>query len=290
MKFKLAGSMVGLLQKSESIEKSGEDSTRHVRGIISTDAKDRQKEQVIQQGLEFGPMLAQGFINDDHKNGLCDRLGRPTYVASFAEGDNIVGSDGEVYGVASRPTTYMEGYLFKSHNGSSLPSDKFWEMLVKLREENLLHTVGWSIEGSVLHRSGAKGEKIAEALVSNVALTSNPVNTDTSILLKALSSHEEHVEDEQIVLDLSLFPECIHNALVAFNSKLSISQRDELNKIFAMVPGQGLETTPENLEGTTVNNTFMDFIEQAKKSVNMNASEKIQLFQYIMTVLDGKQL
>ena len=50
----------------EVFEKGTGDKRIKLRGIISTEHRDRQGEVILQRGLDFRPFLDYGWFNDNH--------------------------------------------------------------------------------------------------------------------------------------------------------------------------------------------------------------------------------
>lgn len=141
---------------------------RRIAGIISTEHKDQQDEVVVQNGLDLGPFLQHGWINDNHSHETAGVIGYPLRVEQTI--------------VDGKPATRMEGYLLQGHK----PADKIWELANALQKTD--RRLGFSIEGKVRRRTGRDGKVIAEAVVRNVAATNCPVNPKTGmdVLVKSL--------------------------------------------------------------------------------------------------------
>lgn len=153
--------------------KAGEEGKeRRIGGVISTESKDRQRETVLQRGLDFSEFLSNGWINDNHSKDTTGIVGYPTKV--------------ERVSINGKPGTRFEGYLLQGYP----KADEIWRLAQALQKTN--RRLGFSIEGSVTRREGLEGEIVAKAKVRNVAVTSCPVNTDTrlEILAKSLAAIE----------------------------------------------------------------------------------------------------
>jgi hypothetical protein len=151
---------------------------RRIGGVISTQGKDRQREVVLQRGLDFNDFLRAGWINDNHSKDTTGIVGYPTKVERIS--------------VNGKPATRFEGYLLQGYERA----DEIWKLANALQKTN--RRLGFSIEGSVSRREGLEGEVVAQAKVRNVAVTNCPVNTDTrlEILAKSLSAIEQAAPDE----------------------------------------------------------------------------------------------
>jgi hypothetical protein len=157
--------------------------TRRIAGIISTEMRDKQQEVVLQRGLDFGPFLKSGWNNDNHSKKTTDVLGYPTEVKRFQKGEQLPdGSSAKANG------TWAEGYLLETPE-----ADKVWKLGLALAKAGSDRRLGYSIEGSVLERTGPDRKTVAKAVVRNVALTNCPVGEDTrmEILAKSLDDIEK---------------------------------------------------------------------------------------------------
>jgi len=155
---------------------------RRIGGIISTENPDRQNEVVLQSGLDFNDFIRGGWYNDNHSKDTDGILGYPEMVKTFSRGDML--PDGSLAPVSG---TWAEGYLLNTKR-----ADRIWELGQALQGTG--RHLGFSVEGSVLKRSGKNRRTIAKAKVRNVAITNCPVNTDSrlDILAKSLQAVEDN--------------------------------------------------------------------------------------------------
>jgi hypothetical protein len=151
---------------------------RRWRGVITTDSKDQEHEDVLQHGLDFKPFLDKGFFNDNHSKSAAGPVGEPDPASFFAfkKGDKL--PDGTV---AKANGHWAEGPAYNDPHSTSI-----WE---KAREAAARgrRQYGFSIEGAILRRTGPNNKTIAKAVVSHVAVTHCPVNTDTKVAMLAKS-------------------------------------------------------------------------------------------------------
>lgn len=151
------------LQKSSTNTEDGE---WRIRGLASTSSQDLQGEIVNQDGLDISALKAGlGLFNYDHEKGP----------------ENIIGV---IDGAEVTPQGLMvEGYLLKEQPRARA----FYDIMRSLKPEHS-RRVQFSIEGKIVKREGDGGRTIANAKVEKVALTVDPVNTDTYVeMLKSLS-------------------------------------------------------------------------------------------------------
>lgn len=146
-----------------------------IGGICSTGSLDLQKEKVIQQGLNFEYFLKHGWFNVDHGRDINDVIGYGTKATYVKKGAPLPSGK-----KADATGWYVEGYLLDTRKGREI-----YEQAHALQKTD--RRLGFSIEGKIRKR---RGSVIAEADVTNVAITAKPVNTDTflDVLAKSLTA------------------------------------------------------------------------------------------------------
>lgn len=128
------------------------DGRRLIRGYASTADSDRQGESLVQKGLDIGDFVNHGYFNYDHDNSII--LGYPLPTCRVDD-----------HGL------WVEGELLKG-----IPqADRIWELALALQKSKAPRKVGFSVEGKVLER---QGKTVTKAKIYNVAITTNPVNTN----------------------------------------------------------------------------------------------------------------
>jgi hypothetical protein len=159
---------------------AGAGKTRRIGGLISTESRDRQKELLLQRGLDFEPFAASGWYNDNHDKKTGGIIGYPDVVKSYDTGSKLPNGD-----LAKTAGTWAEGYLLDTPRATEV-----WELGKALQATG--RNLGFSVEGTVHRRTGADKRTIAKATVRNVAVTGCPVNTDSKleILAKSLEAIE----------------------------------------------------------------------------------------------------
>lgn len=156
---------------------------KRIAGVVSDEIQDKQEETIIQKGLDFSPFLKEGWFNDNHSKRTTDILGYPESVSQFRKGDML--PDGQR---AVANGTWAEGYLLDTPD-----AQKVWDLGLALQKSGNSRRLGFSIEGSVLQRTGPHGKIVAKALVRNVAITNCPVGQGTrmEVLAKSLMDMEK---------------------------------------------------------------------------------------------------
>lgn len=122
-----------------------------IGGYASTSDEDRQKDIIIQKGLDISDFVDYGYFNYDHDN---------TKILGYPDKEHTkIDSKG----------FYVEGTLLDNPLAKSL-----YETAVQLQKSHAPRRLGFSVEGKTLARD--KQGRIVKAKVYNVAITANPVN------------------------------------------------------------------------------------------------------------------
>lgn len=148
---------------------------RIIRGYASTENVDQQGEVILQNGIDFTPLLKSGFLNYDHQyknlNGakLPIIVGYPTKAEIRDKG------------------LWVEGELLKSDGTSTSEqlrlADELWELGCALQKSGG-RSLAYSVEGGVVER---KGNRITKSVVRHLAVTHKPVNPEATVELFAKS-------------------------------------------------------------------------------------------------------
>lgn len=148
----------------------GKDGEYRIRGLASTERVDQQGETIIQKGIDLTPIdKKKGIINFDHQKGPENTIGLLDGYTRTAKG------------------LHIEGRLFKNHTKAKAVR----EIMESLGEGDR-GRVGLSVEGQILERDLANPLIIKKCRINAVAITLNPVNTDTfADLIKSMSNAED---------------------------------------------------------------------------------------------------
>lgn len=154
------------------LDKSGKE--WKIRGLASTADIDDQNEVVAQDGLDIAHLRnGLGLFNYDHAKGPENIIGQITNANKSDQG------------------LFVEGYLFDQQ-----PKAQAIKNIMGSLNKGNERRVKMSIEGKVLKR---KGNKILRAKVHNVALTMNPVNTNTyAEFMKSFATKEDVSPGEEV--------------------------------------------------------------------------------------------
>ena len=159
-----------------------QDGSWKVRGLASTDKIDQQGERIVQKGMDLTPIdKKKGILNWDHQKG-------PENTIGLLDGYKRGGTG-----------LYVEGRLFKNHTKAKAVK----EIMDSLGEGDR-GRIGLSVEGQIIERDDSNPKIIKKCKINAVALTMNPVNTETyADLVKSMSggevefdSTEEHITEE----------------------------------------------------------------------------------------------
>jgi hypothetical protein len=169
----------------EAYEKGGD---LLVRGVISTEHRDREGEIVLQDGLDFSEFLRSGYFNDNHekKTGGGAVLGYPLKIQKGTTPDG-------------KKCHHVEGVLYKDY----APARELHHLAAAMRNDpRKARQLGFSLQGKIKSRTGQPripkvqpdgtvqwvGDVVNKAIVRHVAITHCPVNPHTGLeaLTKAL--------------------------------------------------------------------------------------------------------
>lgn len=148
---------------------------RIIQGIASTETEDLQGEVVRKRGIDTSYFMEHGYINDDHK---------PVYVGEPLEAkltDAGLWLKALMYGNCAHKS--------ETHNCADCRADYWWALtnsLERAKSSGGRRRVGFSIEGQIQRRDGNIIEK---CWLKNIAITANPINTETfAEVAKSLSA------------------------------------------------------------------------------------------------------
>lgn len=145
------------------------DGSWSISGLASSSSIDRQGEIILPDGIDATPIdQGKGFFNFDHSN----------------DPENTIGTlDG--YKKTDRGM-FVRGRLFKNHTRAKA----VYEIMSSLDKSDK-GRMGFSVEGKVIERDASNPNIIKRCVVKNVALTMNPVNTDTyADIIKSFNSSD----------------------------------------------------------------------------------------------------
>tara|TARA_R110000868_G_C10973188_1_gene771564 strand:+ start:94066 stop:94959 length:894 start_codon:yes stop_codon:yes gene_type:complete len=160
----------------------GEDGSWTVAGLASTGSLDQQGETIMQKGIDLSPIdQKRGILNWDHQKGPENTIGT---LDGYKQTENGL---------------FIKGRLFKQHSKAKAVQ----EIMSSLGDGDQ-GRMGLSVEGQILERDANDPRIIKKCKISAVALTMNPVNSDTyADIVKsmnasdiAIDSTQEHYNDD----------------------------------------------------------------------------------------------
>lgn len=174
-----------------------------VKGFCTTQAVDADGEEVVPEGLDFGPFMRSGRLTDGHPK----------------RRDNIVGEPIEL--TARRHPEGGNGYFLKGKLYLHIPRGrKILEDHTRLLKSGARSGLGFSIEGKVIQRDPRNRKRILKGVIDSVAIDPYPKNHFS--LLEAI---QMAMGDSGMTVDLD--PEIFGEALEeAFYKALSRHRKE----------------------------------------------------------------
>lgn len=181
-----------------------------LKGIISTEHRDRQGEIILQDGLDFKPFLDHGWFNDNHSGATHDVLGYPERVYPVT----INTPEGPI------KATAVEGWLLPTKRAQQL-----LDVSKSLRDTKAARSLGFSVEGDVVERDADDSSVIRRAIINHVAVTHVPVNPNTTLeaMNKSLTKAGMDTSNMSALMPESLEDEPTINHPIAEAAKLARS-------------------------------------------------------------------
>lgn len=189
-----------------------------VRGLASTESFDLQGETLVQKGMDLSPIdKKKGVLNYDHGKGPENTIGLLDGYTKTEKG------------------LFIEGRLFKNHTKAKA----VYEIMSSLSEDDI-GRMGMSVEGTILERDKKNPKIVKRCRINAVALTMNPVNTETYVdLMKSLNNSEVEFNADGTSLEEE---SSVEVATFSASQVMEILQR-------ALGVGAGYTKPPETLTG-----------------------------------------
>lgn len=150
-----------------------------VQGVMTTDDRDEESDQIDPVGMDCSYFLKKGWIKYEHGNNPNQFIGEPLEIRVGRFTHPTLGK--VVNGV------FVKGRLFKNRE----LAQQAVQTIKDLQKSDTNRRMGWSIEGNVQERDPKTG-KIVKSILRNVALTMNPINTNTWVeFAKSFASNHE---------------------------------------------------------------------------------------------------
>jgi len=166
-------------------EKSGSKDKMKIKGVCSTGDEDFDGEFLDPDGFDFSPLLASGYFNWNHQGSKDPGaiIGRPTMAK-----------------VLPKKQFYVEGFLY---SGVKAARD-IYDLAKSLEEEDPERNIGFSIEGTVVQRDPVNPKKVRKAIITGIALTHCPKNSNTLLSIVKGTYNESFIgetEDNKSLVD-----------------------------------------------------------------------------------------
>lgn len=161
---------------TKSKDRKGNEVMR-VKGIASTPDLDSEDEVLLPIGFDLSRFLSSGYINWNHQG--------------KSSPDKIIGEP-DVAKITNDGSLYIEGILYPESDLAK----SVWKLGETLKKNSSGRRLGWSIEGKSLERDPINPKRITKALITGVAITPSPVNTNTYLDLVKGEQKEDFVNYE----------------------------------------------------------------------------------------------
>lgn len=154
---------------------------RRIGGLIHSIRRDREDEVIYRdptegaRGLLFKDFARRGMFNDDHGAFPHEVFAKADHTSIRAYDKGQMMPDGRL---APNDGVWAEGILLDGYP----PAERLW----KAAQEGQVFR--FSIEGDILKRAGANGRDVPEAMVKHVAVTRDPMNYDTAMMVMSKSA------------------------------------------------------------------------------------------------------
>lgn len=155
------------LQKSES-------GVMEMDVLLTTGNKDEQKEQLLQNGLNWDYFKVSGVVNDNHDKSTASVIGVP--LPDTLRYGEYTKKNGEV----------KWGWICRIRLFDSDLARKIWQVAENL--EKFGRVLGCSVEGSYGERDPENPNIVRSAIIRHVALTASPVNPEAEARISAVKS------------------------------------------------------------------------------------------------------
>jgi hypothetical protein len=220
-----------------------------LQGLASDNTEDLDGETLEPSGYIVDHFLKNGKVNFEHlaKKSPKFWIGQP--IAAQVKGDKF----------------FVKAKLWKN---SEIARDA-WDKIIEMKENGTDRVVGWSIEGKSIAKDPMNPKHITKALITNLALTFSPTNTNSFADIVKGTQKEDFVETEYETQDEEV------PYLFEFEDKGKKMRVGKDYKVFEVI-SKSIDTaavkplTPESLDKKTKNIVVMDI----KKAIDNVLSHK----------------
>lgn len=149
------------------------------KGVASDNSEDTEGESLEPSGYDLSYLLKYGFFDYNH---MAKRTGDPNFFIGEPTDAKISGNQ-----------LLVKGKLWKT----SEMARKVWDTMLTLKDSSSDRKIGMSIEGKALERDKVNPKKVTKALITNIAITMNPVNTNSWVDIVKGQQKEDYIEYEE---------------------------------------------------------------------------------------------
>lgn len=255
---------IDIAKAKSSKEKStgDEDDARYdnmiFEGIASDNSEDDEGESMNPNGFVLDRFLKSGLLNLDHL----------TTRAKENKSRFWIGEPLDAW--VKNNKFFVKGKLWKK----SPEARAFWDKCLQMAESGSNRKPGMSIEGKVLERDKANPRKVTKALITNVALTFQPVNSNSFFDIVKGKQSQDYVNyefdtdkgftpgDENIILEW----EDKDGNLLMLDSKFKIKFKKKPR--FSV---KKIEEIHKNLKsGNISRKVYDDFVKKVEKNFRLS--------------------
>lgn len=181
-----------------------------IKGLASTPSLDVQNDIVNPKGIDIEYFMQSGYINYEH------------------ESDKVIGFPTENCYVDENLGLFVEAKLFKDNPYAR----EMIELAERLEKSGTGRKLGFSIEGNVKQRNVNDSRIIEGVMITGMAVTKRPANTDSSwdVIMKSFVTGEGITPDTQVDAG-ALRREALASSItkLTYATKLrNVSTRDDL--------------------------------------------------------------
>ena len=226
-------------------------------GLASDDSVDWEGEVMEPNGFILDYFLENGLINLDHLPSRAEKNKSAYWIGEPLDGwvkDNKF---------------YVKGKLWKK----SPEARAFWDKCIQMEESGSTRKPGMSIEGKVLERDKNNRRRVKKGLVTNLALTFEPVNSNSFFDIVKGRQATDFVDYS--FNDEKTFDDCVDNVIVQWvdrdGNKFELN--DKLKLKIAVRPKyrvSNLETIYKNYKnGRISEGVYIDIIKNIAENFHI---------------------
>jgi len=229
------------------IRKSGKGKPQmRIKGVASTADVDTDQEVLEPAGFVLDRLVKSGYFNYDHR-----AKENPMYIVG--EPDKAEIRNGQLY---------VEGNLYDTPLARDI-----WEFATTLQKSGSTRKLGFSIEGKALERDPFNQKRITKALLTGIAITPHPKNSNTLMdVVKGCSYKEYEFDLEKSIQGKPIIMESFNKEtgeIISIDSDLKINKTNitEIRKSIDVLK----EAARKNLLSSEQKENFRNFLLNLKE-------------------------